>query len=106
VISGVRAMTQLGLSTFLPLYLPNVQRLPPAFIGLYLAAVQGPGMIATPIAGALSDRLGPKRIATVGMFSTSVVLVAFAAFAALGVFMYSMRPAIFPLGDRRGAPRG
>jgi MFS transporter, FSR family, fosmidomycin resistance protein len=105
MISGVRSMTQLGLSTFLPLYLLNVQHLPPALIGVYLAVVQGSGMIATPIAGTLSDRLGPKRVATVGMFSTSVILLAFAALnlgaafvaalAVLGFFTYSMRPAIF-----------
>ncbi len=105
MISGVRSMTQLGLSTFLPLYLVNVQHLPPALIGVYLAVVQGSGMIATPIAGTLSDRLGPKRVATVGMFSTSVIILAFAALnlgaafvtalAVLGFFTYSMRPAIF-----------
>jgi MFS transporter, FSR family, fosmidomycin resistance protein len=105
MISGVRSMTQLGLSTFLPLYLLNVQHLPAALIGVYLAVVQGSGMIATPIAGTLSDRLGPKRVATVGMFSTSVILLGFAALnlgpafvaalAVLGFFTYSMRPAIF-----------
>ena len=105
MISGVRAMTQLGLSTFLPLYLLNTQHLPAALIGVYLAVVQASGMIATPIAGTLSDRIGPKRVATVGMFSTSVVLVGFAALnlgaafvaalAVLGFFTYSMRPAIF-----------
>jgi len=105
MISGVRSMTQLGLSTFLPLYLLNVQHLPAALIGVYLAVVQGSGMIATPIAGTLSDRIGPKRVATVGMFSTSVALLGFAALnlgaafvaalAVLGFFTYSMRPAIF-----------
>lgn len=105
MISGVRSMTQLGLSTFLPLYLLNVQHLSAALIGVYLAVVQASGMIATPIAGTLSDRYGPKRIANVGMFSTSVALLGFAALhlgaafvaalAVLGFFTYSMRPAIF-----------
>jgi MFS family permease len=105
LVSGVRAMTQLGLSTFLPLYLLNERHLPAALIGLYLAVVQGSGMIATPIAGVLSDRLGPKRIATAGMLTTSLVILGFAALnlgaafvgalALLGFFVYSMRPAIF-----------
>jgi len=105
VVSGVRATTQLGLSTFLPLYLSNELHVRPALMGLYLAVVQASGMVATPIAGALSDRLGPKRVATAGMFTTSVVLVGFAALnvgpgfvfalAVLGFFVYSMRPAIF-----------
>ncbi len=79
MVSGVRAMTQLGLSTFLPLYLLNELHLPAALMGLYLAVVQGSGMIATPIAGALSDRLGPKRIATAGMLTTSLIILGFAA---------------------------
>ena len=105
MVSGVRAMTQLGLSTFLPLYLLNELHLPAALMGLYLAVVQGSGMIATPIAGVLSDRLGPKRIATAGMLTTSLVILGFAALnlgaafvgalALLGFFVYSMRPAIF-----------
>ena len=105
MVSGVRAMTQLGLSTFLPLYLLNELHVPAALMGLYLAVVQGSGLVATPIAGALSDRLGPKRVATAGMFTTSVVVLGFAALhlgaafvaalALLGFFVYSMRPAIF-----------
>ncbi len=105
MVSGVRSMTQLGLSTFLPLYLSNELHVPPALMGLYLAVVQASGMVATPIAGVLSDRLGPKRVATAGMFTTSVVLLGFAALnlgaafvaalALLGFFVYSMRPAIF-----------
>lgn len=105
MVSGVRAMTQLGLSTFLPLYLLNELHVPAALMGLYLAVVQASGMVATPIAGTLSDRLGPKRVATAGMFTTSVVVLGFAALhlgaafvaalALLGFFVYSMRPAIF-----------
>ena len=105
MVSGVRAMTQLGLSTFLPLYLSNELHVRPALMGLYLAVVQASGMVATPIAGTLSDRLGPKRVATAGMFTTSVVIFGFAALhlgaafvaalALLGFFVYSMRPAIF-----------
>ena len=105
MVSGVRAMTQLGLSTFLPLYLSYELHVPAALLGLYLAVVQASGMVATPIAGTLSDRLGPKRVATAGMFTTSVVVLGFAALnlgaafvaglALLGFFVYSMRPAIF-----------
>ncbi len=105
MVSGVRAMTQIGLSTFLPLYLSYELHVPAALLGLYLAVVQASGMVATPIAGTLSDRLGPKRIATAGMFTTSVVILGFAALnlgsafvaalALLGFFVYSMRPAIF-----------
>ncbi|MGH2405470.1 MAG: MFS transporter [bacterium] len=104
LLSGVRSMTQHGLTTFLPLYLVNDLHLSPAVLGLYLTIVQASGMIATPIAGTLSDRVGPKRVATMGMFTSSVILLGFAAIdlgsvfvaalALLGFFVYSMRPAI------------
>ncbi len=104
-VSGVRAMTQLGLSTFLPLYMSRDLHIAPALMGLYLTVVQASGMIATPIAGTLSDRIGPKRVATAGMFTTSVAILGVAAFnvgalfvavlAVFGFFVYSMRPALF-----------
>ncbi len=104
-VSGVRSLTQQGLNTFLPLYLARDLKMPAALLGAYLTMVQASGMIATPLAGTLSDRLGPKRVATAGMVATSLALVAFAGFrrgaafvtalAFLGFFLYSMRPAIF-----------
>ncbi len=105
IVSGIRSMTQNGLTTFLPLYLVYELKLPASVVGLYLGLVQASGMVATPIAGTLSDRIGPKRVATAGMFTTSLMLLAFAAFdlgaafvaglALLGFFLYSMRPALF-----------
>lgn len=105
LVSGVRSLTQQGLTTFLPLYLVNDLHLPTALLGIYLTVVQASGMIATPIAGTLSDRIGPKRVATAGMFTSSVIMLGFAAvdlgsafvaaLALLGFFVYSMRPAIF-----------
>jgi MFS family permease len=104
-VSGLRSLTQNGLHTFLPLYLVYVAQASAPLVGLYMTLVQASGLVATPIAGTLSDRLGPKRIATVGMTSTSLVVLA-AVFlgstpafvlvlALLGFFVYSMRPALF-----------
>ncbi len=105
LVSGVRSLAQHGLTMFLPLYLVNELHLSTAVLGLYLALVQASGMIATPIAGTLSDRVGPKRVATAGMLTSSLILLGFAALdlgsafvaalALLGFFVYSMRPAIF-----------
>ncbi len=105
LVSGLRSMTQHGLSTFLPLYLVYVLRVPGPLLGIYMTLVQTSGLVATPIAGVLSDRIGPKRVATVGMLSTSLALVAamilgstylfVAVLALLGFFLYSMRPALF-----------
>ncbi|MCS7234501.1 MAG: MFS transporter [Armatimonadota bacterium] len=105
LVSGVRSLTQNGLNTFLPLYLVYSLRLPPPMLGLYMTLVQASGLVATPLAGSLSDRIGPKRVATVGMTTTSVAVVAAVLLGAtpvfvlvlalLGFFLYSMRPALF-----------
>ncbi len=105
LVSGIRSFTQQGLQSFLPLYLVNDLKVPAVLVGFYLSVVQVSGMIATPISGTLSDRIGPKRVATAGMFSTSMAVAVFAAFhlgaafvaalALVGFFTYSMRPAIF-----------
>lgn len=105
IVSGIRSFTQQGLSSFLPLYLVNDLNVPAVLMGLYVSVVQVSGMVATPIAGSLSDRIGPKRVAAMGMLTTSVVVVLFAAInlgsafvaalALIGFFIYSMRPAIF-----------
>jgi MFS family permease len=104
-ISGVRSFTQQGLQNFLPLYLVHDLGQPAVLVGTYLSVMQLSGMVATPIAGSLSDRLGPKRVAAVGMLTSSLALAGFAAIdlgsafvaalALLGFFTYSMRPAIF-----------
>lgn len=104
VVSGIRSFTQQELQTFLPLYLVHELK-HPAVVGAYLSVVQLSGMVATPIAGSLSDRIGPKRVAAVGMLTTSLALAGFAAIdlgsafvgalALVGFFAYSMRPALF-----------
>lgn len=105
LVSGIRSFSQQGLLMFLPLYLVNQLRIPAVVAGFYLSIVQVSGMVATPIAGTLSDRIGPKRVATVGMLTTSLAVFGFAlldlgsafvaALAAVGFFLYSMRPAVF-----------
>jgi MFS family permease len=105
LVSGVRSLTQNGLNTFLPLYLVYSLHLPSPLLGLYMTLVQASGLVATPLAGSLSDRIGPKRVATVGMTTTSLAVVAAVLLGAtpvfvlvlalLGFFLYSMRPALF-----------
>jgi len=57
VVSGIRSFTQQGLQSFLPLYLVHELKHPAVVVGAYLSVVQLSGMVATPIAGSLSDRL-------------------------------------------------
>ena len=99
-----RSMTQNALLTFLPLYLAREMGYAPVLIGVALFALQAAGLVASPIAGHLSDRLGRRSVLMGSMAMTAVVLVAMAlagrssAFvffiAVLGFFLYAIRPVI------------
>ena len=104
-LSGLRAMTQTGLFTFLPLYLVHELRYSPAVVGTYLTVVQAAGIFSSPISGALSDRKGRRPILTAGLLVTSLLLVTLAilridylfvvTLAFLGFFLFSLRPVMF-----------
>ena len=104
MLGGARAMTQIGLWTFLPIYLTTVSQLAPALVGTYLAIVQGAGIVSGPLSGGLSDRIGRRPMVAAGMTSTSVMLVALIALrvewlfvlvlALVGFFLYSMTPVL------------
>ncbi|GGG00931.1 MFS transporter [Paenibacillus abyssi] len=100
--SGFRSMTQNALNTFLPLYLFYELMFSEAMLGVALFVLQLAGLIAAPISGTLSDRLGRKRIIMASMLMTAAVLVVMAAapnskffvvfIAVLGFFLYAIRP--------------
>ncbi|KIL35967.1 hypothetical protein SD71_11525 [Cohnella kolymensis] len=100
--SGFRSMTQNALNTFLPLYLFYELDFTEAMLGVALFVLQAAGLIAAPISGSLSDRLGRKNIITASMVMTAAILVVMAAFpqskifvvfiAVLGFFLYAIRP--------------
>ena len=99
-----RAMTQNALLTFLPLYLAREMGYPVLWIGAAMFALQLAGLLASPVAGHLSDRMGRRSVLMSTMAMTAVVLVFMAlagrspAFvflvAALGFFLYAIRPVI------------
>ena len=99
-----RSMTQNALLTFLPLFLARELGYSPFLIGASLFALQAAGLLASPIAGHLSDRWGRRSVLVGTMAMTAVVLVfmavagrstAFVAFVAvLGFFLYAIRPVI------------
>ncbi len=109
IVGGIRAMTQNGLSTFIPFYLAGLG-MSPALIGTYLAIVQAGGLVASPASGRLSDRFGRKPFVVGGMLAVSVVVVLFAnltlislpgidfmwlfvaAMALIGFFLFALRP--------------
>ncbi len=103
LMSSFRAMAQTGLLTFLPLYLANVIGLGPLWLGFALSALQVGGLVATPIAGVWSDRIGRRPVVLMGLGATTVMIIALtftdgaifiAGTAVLGFALYAVRPVI------------
>lgn len=102
--SAFRSMTQNALLTFLPLFLAREMGYSPFLIGASMFVLQAAGLVASPVAGHLSDRLGRRTILMASMAMTAAVLLfmalagksqAFVAFiAVLGFFLYAIRPVI------------
>ena len=102
VSSAFRAMTQTSLLAFLPLYLANAMGYSTGAVGACIFGFQAAGFAASPIAGAMSDKVGRRNIIVSSMIMTAAVLLAmiFAgqsfAFvllvATLGFFLFAIRP--------------
>ena len=99
-----RSMTQNALLTFLPLYLARELGYSVMLIGVSMFALQAAGLLAAPVAGHLSDRMGRRSVVMSSMAMTAVVLVAmafagkspvFIAFiTVLGFVLYALRPVL------------
>jgi len=104
VMAGFRTMAQNGLLVFLPLYLADVLEAGPVAMGIALMAMQGGGIVASPVAGALSDRIGRRPIVMAGLGATTVIIAALtllgggplyvAGVALLGFSLYAVRPVV------------
>lgn len=102
--AAFRTMTQSGLLTFLPVFLAYELNYSPFLVGICVTLLQVAGLIAAPIGGHLSDRMGRKRVVVSSMLLTGIMIVAmalagrsimFVAFIALvGFFLYAMRPVL------------
>ena len=102
--SAFRTMTQTGLLTFLPVYLAYELDYSPFVVGVCMAVMQIAGFAASPIGGHLSDRMGRKRIVMASMVLSCVMIAFMAAagksflfvafIAAVGFFLYAMRPVL------------
>jgi len=104
LMAGCRTLTQTGLLAFLPLYLSHDLGLSPFAMGLAMMALQLGGLVATPFAGILSDRIGRRPVVLAGMISTTIIVLALtfirdpmiyvACVSVLGFFMYATRPVV------------
>lgn len=104
LMSAFRSTTQAGLLMFLPLYLANELAVSPVMMGLTLAAMQVGGMIASPVAGVWSDRVGRRPVVLAGLTVSTITVAALtligsdmlfiAGVAVLGFALYAVRPVV------------
>jgi MFS family permease len=104
IMAGFRSMAQSGLKLFLPFYIIDVLGLPYAYAGIAITALLVGGMVASPLAGAYSDRVGRRAVLTMGLTATTVVIIGLtfvgngtvyvAGISLLGFTMFALRPVI------------
>jgi len=102
ISGGFRTLTQVGLMVFLPVYLAYEQGYSTIAIGVCMTVLQVAGLIAGPIAGHVSDKVGRRQVVLSSMLLTGVTIIGmvfagqsflFIVFVALvGFFLYAMRP--------------
>ncbi len=104
IMAGFRSMAQNGLLVFIPLYLVDVLGVGPLLLGVAVMVMQIGGMVAGPVAGTWSDRVGRRRIVLAGLTGTTVVVVLLTlaasevvfigGVAVLGFMLFAVRPVI------------
>jgi sugar phosphate permease len=104
LMSGFRSMTQNGLYVFLPLYLVHEAGYGPVVMGAAMMMLQLGGVIAGPLAGVVSDRIGRRPVVMAGLTLTTVVIVALtfvederiyvAGVSLLGFALFAVRPVV------------
>lgn len=102
ISGGCRTLTQVGLMVFLPVYLAYEQGYSTIAIGVCMTVLQVAGLVAGPIAGHVSDKVGRRQVVLSSMILTGVTIIGmvfagqsflFIVFVALvGFFLYAMRP--------------
>ena len=104
VMAGFRSMTQNGLYVFLPLYLVNEVGTGPVVMGFAMAMLQLGGVVAAPVAGIASDRIGRRPVVMAGLTVTTLMVIALtfvsnqvvyvAGVSLLGFALFAVRPVV------------
>ena len=104
LMAGFRSMAQNGLFVFLPLFLVDELRTGPVWMGITMMALQLGGVVAAPLAGAWSDRVGRRPVVLAGLTVTTLVILAItlvrndvvlvAAVSVLGFALFAVRPVV------------
>ena len=101
-VRGLRSMALVALVTLLPLYLGNDLELGVFNRGFHIGMLIAVGLVAKPVAGMISDKLGRKQVLVPGlvwscvfalllvMFNDGVMLTV--TIALLGLFLYPDQP--------------
>ena len=102
LVRGFRAMALVALIVILPLYLDNELQMSTTLRGFHVGLLIAVGLVAKPLAGFLSDRLGRKQVLVPGLVWSCLVALALLAFdtgilltvtiALLGLFLYPDQP--------------
>jgi predicted MFS family arabinose efflux permease len=102
--AAFRTMAQVGLFAFLPLYIVDVMQKSTVYTGTALMVIQVGGLLASPIAGLWSDRIGRRPIVFGALAASSAVILGLTfvsdptlyvmAISLLGFFLFSIRPVV------------
>jgi predicted MFS family arabinose efflux permease len=102
--AAFRTMAQVGLFAFLPLYIVDVMQKSTVYTGTALMMIQVGGLLASPLAGLWSDRIGRRPIVFGALALSSAVILGLTfvgnatlyvmAISLLGFFLFSIRPVV------------
>lgn len=102
LVAGLRSVAQVGLTLFLPLYLVNDLGFDPLKTGFAMTGLFIGGIVAAPIMGVVSDRIGRRPVVMAGVGATTVVIIALtliddpiifvSAVSILGFVLFAIRP--------------
>ena len=120
LVYGLRGMALVGLVTVLPLYMDNDLAMSPASRGLHIGLLIVIGLVAKPVAGHMSDRLGRKQVLVPGLVWSCLAALALVmagegvsitiVVLMLGLFLYPDQPvliaAVFDRIGRESANTG